>query len=186
MSIWVNEGGTHCELNEVWVNEGGTHYELNEVWSNEGGTHYEIYRKSKGPDVLNWKDEERGRLLSSANNGYSLTIYGYVSIWSNGQYILDQPACNSVLSDEFTVKAGTTITVKLTAVTTTNAMLRVIVYKAPASVVDKQFIIVIDDEAVFEFTEDGTYKLGLYTYYESRGQNTSYNSSNASLEITFA
>ena len=100
MPIWVNEGGTHYELNEVWSNEGGTHYELNEVWSNEGGTLYEIHGAWK-PPTLTWQSLSGGTAtVTATNNGYNCTISGRAGGSNREQF-------------DFTLKKPTRFTIKL-------------------------------------------------------------------------
>ena len=72
MPIWVNEGGTHYELNEVWSNENGTLYELDTVYSNEGGTLYEIHNGIGVPSILTWRcnpTDTSAVINSTSNNG---------------------------------------------------------------------------------------------------------------------
>ena len=104
MSIWVNEGGTHYELNEVWVNEGGAHYELNEVWSNEGGTHYEIYGATT-TKKLTWNvdnsADSAAKINSQSADGFTLNYTSTVRSWSN----------RSIYCNPIKLKAGNTISV---------------------------------------------------------------------------
>ena len=101
MSIWVNEGGTHYELNEVWSNEGGTHYELNEVWSNEGGTHYEIYGSTT--EKLAWNvdnsADSAAKINSQSADGFTLKYTSTVKSWSH----------RSIYCNPIKLKAGNTI-----------------------------------------------------------------------------
>ena len=104
MSIWVNEGGTHYELNEVWVNEGGAHYELNEVWSNEGGALYEIYGST--PKKLTWNvdnsADSAAKINSQSADGFTLNYTSSYQSWNNNYSIY----CNLIK-----LKTGNTISV---------------------------------------------------------------------------
>ena len=107
MPIWVNEGGTHYELNEVWSNENGTLYELDTIYSNEGGTMYEIF--SALPKSLSWNVTTpigtaypKAKINSTSDSGFTVTVY----VHYERPQIVNQ---SFVYSDTVNLIAGTKI-----------------------------------------------------------------------------
>lgn len=195
MAISVNEGGKIFELDEVWVKEGNTLIKLDEVWANEGVNLVQIHSSFKPPDVISWTEQSGGKINSVSSDGYTVSFTSYIGVWEDKPAFHDAPVGHCCLSDKIYLKAGTNISAKRTAYSGYGAnkyTYLTIYYVWENGYPDKTVRLETHsttetgDMGIYTVSQDGYYRLGLYSEGRTYGETISYYSATSTVEITIS